>query len=75
MNSTNDKQISKLAERTIEIKLSDEEVKAIEECFKSLKEIQPVVIDFEDNDSVIDWVKDVKIANHKYQTHQLKDII
>lgn len=75
MNSTNDKQISKLAERTIEIKLSDEEVKAIEECFKSLKEIQPVVIDFEDNDSVIDWVKDVKIVNHKYQTHQLKDII
>lgn len=75
MNSTNYKQISKLAERIIEIKLSDEEVKTIEECFKSLKEIQPVVIDFEDNDSVIDWIKDVKISNPKYSIHQLKDII
>lgn len=69
MNSTNDKQFSKLAERTIKIKLSDKEVKTIEECFKSLKEIQPVVIDFEEKDSVVDWVKDVKSSNHKYQTH------
>lgn len=47
MTKTNDKQISKLAERTIEIKLRDEEVKVIKECFEALKEIQPVVIDFE----------------------------
>ena len=51
MTKTNDKQISKLAERTIEIKLSDEEFKAREQCFKDLKEIEPVVYDFEEKDS------------------------
>lgn len=50
MSSKNDEQISKLAERTIEIKLFEDEFKAIEECFKALKEIQPVVIDFEEKD-------------------------
>lgn len=50
MTKTNDKQISNLSERTIEIKLSDEEFKALEQCFKDLKEIQPVVIDFEEKD-------------------------
>ena len=43
-------QISKLSERTIEIKLFEDEVKDIQECFKALKEIQPVVIDFEEKD-------------------------
>ena len=47
MYSTNDELISKLTERTIEIKLSDEEFKALEQCFKDLKEIEPVVYDFE----------------------------
>ena len=47
MYSTNDELISKLTERTIEIKLFEDEVKDIQECFKALKEIQPVVIDFE----------------------------
>lgn len=50
MNSKTDEQISKLAERTIEIKLFDEEFKALEQCFKDLKEIQPVVIDFEEKE-------------------------
>ena len=49
MSTINDKQISKLA-RTIEIKLSDEEFKALEQCFKDLKEIEPVVYDFEEKD-------------------------
>ena len=47
MTKTNDELISKLTERTIEIKLFEDEVKDIQECFKALKEIQPVVIDFE----------------------------
>lgn len=46
MNSTNEK----LSERTIEIKLFEDEFKALWECFKDLKEIQPVVIDFEEKD-------------------------
>lgn len=50
MKSTNNKDISKLKEKTIEIKFFDEEVKAIKECFKALKEIQPVVIDFEEKE-------------------------
>lgn len=50
MYSTNDELISKLSERTSEIKLSDEEFKVLEQCFKDLKEIQPVVIDFEEKD-------------------------
>ena len=48
MKSTSDKDIFKIKERTIEIKLSDEEFKALEKCFKALKEIQPVVYDFEE---------------------------
>lgn len=47
MKSTSDKDIFKIKERTIEIKLSDEEFKTLEQCFKDLKEIQPVVYDFE----------------------------
>ena len=50
MKSTSDKDIFKIKERTIEIKLSDEECKALEECFKALKEIKPVVIDFEEKE-------------------------
>ena len=50
MKSTSDKDIFKIKERTIEIKLFDEEFKALEQCFKDLKEIQPVVIDFEEKE-------------------------
>ena len=50
MKSTSDKDIFKIKERTIEIKLFDKEFKALEQCFKDLKEIQPVVIDFEEKD-------------------------
>ena len=50
MKSTSDKDIFKIKERTIEIKLSDEEFKALEQCFKDLKEIQPVIYDFEEKD-------------------------
>ena len=46
MKSTSDKDIFKIKERTIEIKLSYEEFKVLEQCFKDLKEIQPVVYDF-----------------------------
>lgn len=34
MSSKNDKEISKLSERTVEIKLFDEEFKALEQCLK-----------------------------------------
>ena len=50
MKSTSDKDIFKIKERTIEIKLSYEEFKVLEQCFKDLKEIQPVVYDFEEKD-------------------------
>ena len=50
MKYTSDKDIFKIKERTIEIKLSDEEFKALEQCFKDLKEIQPVIYDFEEKD-------------------------
>ena len=38
------------AKETIEIKLTEQECKALKECFKDLKEIQPVVIDFEEKE-------------------------
>ena len=50
MKSTSDKEIFKIKERTIEIKLSDEEFKILEQCFKDLKEIQPVVIEFKEKE-------------------------
>lgn len=40
--------ISNSAKETIEIKLTHEVCKALKECFEALKEIQPVVIDFEE---------------------------
>ena len=40
--------ISNSAKEIIEIRLTPEQCKALEECFKALKEIQPVVIDFEE---------------------------
>lgn len=39
---------NKNSKETIEIKLTPEEFKTLWECFKDLKEIQPVVIDFEE---------------------------
>lgn len=39
--------ISNSTKETIEIKLTPEECKTLEQCFKDLKEIQPVVYEFE----------------------------
>ena len=42
--------ISNSAKEIIEIKLTSEECEVLEECIKALKEIQPVVIDFEEKE-------------------------
>ena len=42
--------ISNSAKEIIEIKLTPEQCKTLEECFKALKEIEPVVYEFKEKE-------------------------